>query len=152
MVEDFGRYLRKIREDRGYTVNQLAMYSEVSSSLISRIENGKRGVPKPETLSKLAKALDITYLSLLKKAGYMDEYEEELMTPLDADKDIAEINEKYKGTVKETPSSYLFEKEPEIPIEELVNHTLTYKGHVLTEEQKQHLAKLLQAAADMLEK
>jgi transcriptional regulator with XRE-family HTH domain len=39
----------------------------------------------------------------------------------------------------------------EIPIEELVNHRLTYKGHVLTEEQKQHLQKLLQAAADMLD-
>lgn len=53
---------------------------------------------------------------------------------------------------RETPSVYAVKKELDIPIEELTNHNLTYKGHVLTEEQKQHLAKLLQAAADMLEK
>ena len=53
------------------TVNQLAMYSGVSSAGISRIENGKRGVPKPATIRKLADALKVPYEELMASAGYI---------------------------------------------------------------------------------
>lgn len=149
--ESFGDYFRRLRRSKGYrTQKDLASKAGVSQTTLSRIEDGTQS-PQPETLNKLAKTLGVSYLSLLKKAGYVDEYEKELMTPLDAEKDIAEINEN-SYLAKETPSSFTTEKESEIPIEELVSHQLTYKGHVLTEEQKKHLVKLLQAAADMLEK
>ncbi|MBL3614999.1 helix-turn-helix domain-containing protein, partial [Bacillus sp. RHFS18] len=46
-MESFGKQLRTLREKRHLTVNQLATYSGVSAAGISRIENGKRGVPKP---------------------------------------------------------------------------------------------------------
>ncbi|AFH60579.1 helix-turn-helix domain-containing protein [Paenibacillus caseinilyticus] len=69
----FGEELRKIRETKGLTLNQLAMYSGVSSALISRIENGTRGVPKPETIEKLANGLKIPYENLMSIAGYIEE-------------------------------------------------------------------------------
>lgn len=68
---NFGEFLREAREKRGLTVNQLAIYAEVSSGLISKLENGKRGTPKPETIEKLAKGLKMEYEELMSKAGYV---------------------------------------------------------------------------------
>lgn len=67
----FGDELKKIRESRGMTVNQLAMYSGVSSASISRYETGDRGIPKPPTLEKLSKGLKIDYNELMKIAGHL---------------------------------------------------------------------------------
>ncbi|GMG80100.1 transcriptional repressor RghR [Bacillus safensis] len=54
-------------------MNQLAMYSEVSAAGISRIENGKRGIPKPPTIKKLAGALKVPYEDMMQAAGYIEE-------------------------------------------------------------------------------
>lgn len=75
-MESFGEQLRALREERKLTVNQLATYSGVSAVSISRIENGKRGVPKPATIKKLAEALKIPYEGLMYKAGYIEEVHE----------------------------------------------------------------------------
>ncbi len=75
-MESFGEQLRALREERKLTVNQLATYSGVSAAGISRIENGKRGVPKPATIKKLAEALKIPYEGLMYKAGYIEEVHE----------------------------------------------------------------------------
>lgn len=69
---EFGKYLSNLRKNRSLTVNQLAVYSGVSAALISRVENGKRGIPKPETLSKLAEVLNVPTAQLLSAAGYFD--------------------------------------------------------------------------------
>lgn len=65
-----------MREKRHLTVNQLATYSGVSAAGISRIENGKRGVPKPATIKKLADALKIPYEELMQTAGYIETVQE----------------------------------------------------------------------------
>lgn len=70
-VTTFGEQLKKLREQRKLSVNQLAMYAGVSAAAISRIENGHRGVPKPTTIKKLADALKIPYEQLMDIAGYM---------------------------------------------------------------------------------
>lgn len=70
MNQDFGRYLRALREEKKLSINQLAMYSKVSAALISRIENGQRSAPKPETLFKLSEALRVPYHELMDHAGY----------------------------------------------------------------------------------
>ncbi|BDC56358.1 hypothetical protein TM2_30270 [Bacillus altitudinis] len=49
------------------------MYSEVSAAGISRIENGKRGIPKPPTIKKLAGALKVPYEDMMQAAGYIEE-------------------------------------------------------------------------------
>ncbi|HAF97092.1 helix-turn-helix domain-containing protein [Paenibacillus sp. FSL K6-1566] len=72
MDHRFGAYLKQIREDKGLSINQLAQAADISGSQISRIENGLRGIPKPQTLRKIADALEIPYEELMSKAGYLD--------------------------------------------------------------------------------
>lgn len=64
-MNTFGKQLRELRRARKLTVNQLAVYSGVSSATISRIENGHRGIPKPATIRKLADTLKIPYEELM---------------------------------------------------------------------------------------
>ncbi|BBU40725.1 hypothetical protein APP_30170 [Aeribacillus pallidus] len=71
--KQFGSFIRALRKKKGFTVNQLALYSGVSSAQISRIENGLRGVPKPETIKKLSEALGHPYKDLMQAAGYIDD-------------------------------------------------------------------------------
>lgn len=72
MSETFSQFLRKEREKRGYSIRQLAMYSGISAPQISRIENSLRGVPKPETIKKLAEGLKMPYEKLMEAAGYLE--------------------------------------------------------------------------------
>lgn len=58
MVE-FGEYIRDARLRRGLTIEELSDKARVSASLISMIENGKRGIPKPTTLRHLAEVLGL---------------------------------------------------------------------------------------------
>ncbi len=71
----FAEYLKQLRETKNWTVNQLALRSGVSPAQISRIENGKRGVPRPETIKKLSEGLGESYEEMMKVAGYFDEEE-----------------------------------------------------------------------------
>ncbi|MHC8969140.1 helix-turn-helix domain-containing protein [Priestia aryabhattai] len=71
-MSDFGSYIKKIRESKNLTLNQVALYSEISAAQLSRIENGKRGVPKAPTIKKLSEALKEDYESLMRVAGYME--------------------------------------------------------------------------------
>lgn len=72
MEQSFGSYLKQLREERGWSMNQLAKAAEISGSQISRIENGLRGVPKPQTIRKIADALEGSYEELMKQAGYLE--------------------------------------------------------------------------------
>lgn len=68
-MAEFGRYLKAVREKKGFGVNQLAMLVGVSPSLISRVENGKRGAPKGGTVNELAKALKVSQIEMFFMAG-----------------------------------------------------------------------------------
>lgn len=61
---DFGTHLRQLREDKGFSQEQLANYADVSLSQISRIE---RGVINPTlcTLVTIADALGILPTELI---------------------------------------------------------------------------------------
>lgn len=67
----FGTYLKQIREQKSWSINQLADIAGISTSQISRIENGKRGVPKPQTIEKLSQALHVPYAEMMDHAGYL---------------------------------------------------------------------------------
>lgn len=69
----FGSYLKEMRENKGWSINQLAQAADISGSQISRIENGLRGIPKPQTLRKMAEALEVPYEELMNKAGYLQQ-------------------------------------------------------------------------------
>lgn len=86
-MQIFGDYLKELRESKGMTVNQLAVYSGVSAAAISRIENGKRGVPKPETIKKLSEALKEPYPEMMKVAGHLKDITETDPSPPDKQPD-----------------------------------------------------------------
>ncbi|WP_046225578.1 helix-turn-helix domain-containing protein [Paenibacillus dauci] len=76
----FGSYLKQIREQKNWSINQLADLAGISTSQISRIENGKRGVPKPQTIEKITRALNVPYAEMMDRAGYLRP-EENQQTP-----------------------------------------------------------------------
>lgn len=72
-MNTFGEYLRNLREKKGFSLNQLALKSDVSNAHISRIERGIRPAPSPEIIEKLAKALNADYQEMMHAAGYLED-------------------------------------------------------------------------------
>lgn len=70
-LKEFGNYLKQLRTERGLTIRQLTEKSGVSNAYLSQLENGKRGIPKPEILVKLHEPLGVGYDELMEKAGYI---------------------------------------------------------------------------------
>lgn len=75
-MNTFGDELKRIRKENKISIRKLGELSGISHAYISQIENGKRGKPKPDLIKKLAKALDVRYVDLLIKAGYLPEMDE----------------------------------------------------------------------------
>lgn len=71
-AEKFGKTLRKLRNEKGMTASELAERIGYTQPYISMLENGRKGIPKPETLQKLAKGLEIDYYLLMFIAGHID--------------------------------------------------------------------------------
>lgn len=69
-LDRFNLYMKDARTEIGIGVNELARRSGVSASLISRIETGKRGIPKFETLISLARHLGVQNIEMLLMAGH----------------------------------------------------------------------------------
>ncbi len=69
MPKTFGELLRELRNARGWSGEYLADEAGVTQGLISKYETLGRK-PKPETIHKLAKALDVDPAPLLFAAGY----------------------------------------------------------------------------------
>jgi len=63
-----GSALRDLREARTMTARQLAANSDVSTAMISRIENGQVS-PSISTLNALAKALEVPLVSLFRETA-----------------------------------------------------------------------------------
>ena len=97
--KQFGSLIRFLRKKKGFTVNQLALYSGVSSAQISRIENGLRGVPKPETIKKLSEALGHPYEDLMQVAGYIDDNTKTDLPAL-TEKDERDIQKELEKIIK----------------------------------------------------
>ena len=53
-----GSRIRKLREERGYSREQLAEYAEISSDFLYHIETGRKSM-KVQNLARLAAALDV---------------------------------------------------------------------------------------------
>lgn len=65
-----GKYIKKLRKERGLSMRALETYSGVSHGYISHIERGLRH-PSSKTLQKLAKPLRVEPEELLIQAGYI---------------------------------------------------------------------------------
>lgn len=62
----FGDVIREFRKERGYSQEELADRAELHRTYIGMIERGEKNVTL-ESISKLAKALNVTIPQLLKK-------------------------------------------------------------------------------------
>jgi repressor LexA len=70
-VREFGIYLAKLRERRGYkSQRQLALDAGISPATLSRIEAGIQK-PQPDTLRLISPYLHVSYEELMEKAGYL---------------------------------------------------------------------------------
>ena len=61
----FGKSLRKIRDEKEMTAVELASKIGYTQPYISMLENGRKGIPKPDTLRKIAKGLGVPFVQLL---------------------------------------------------------------------------------------
>ena len=71
MSEQLGLELRRIREERGLTLEELAKKSRISETTIRAVERGTREA-RGDTVAKLAKPLGLTFeevWSLQKRRG-----------------------------------------------------------------------------------
>lgn len=109
-MTEFGAYIKKIRDSKGMTLNQVALYAEISAAQLSRIETGKRGTPKPQTIEKIAQALKVDYTELMKVAGYVNDDLDNIENTK-AEKDIAKRLEVFKKDL-ESSDGLAFNGEP----------------------------------------
>lgn len=75
-ADEFGNYIKGLRKSKNMTIRQVELYSGVSHSYISQLENGKKGIPSPPVLKKISKAMKVSYDLLMEKAGYIEQDEE----------------------------------------------------------------------------
>jgi len=58
--------LRKLRAQKGYFLEKVARLADLSLNTVVKIENGINKNPTIETITKLAKALDVAINDLIK--------------------------------------------------------------------------------------
>jgi XRE family transcriptional regulator of biofilm formation len=64
-MTNIGPRIVALRTEKGLSLSELARVSEISKSLLHRIENNDTSNPELETLRKIAKALDVTVGDLI---------------------------------------------------------------------------------------
>jgi transcriptional regulator with XRE-family HTH domain len=72
-MEEFGKYLRRLREAQGFSLREAEEKAHVSASYLVQIETGKRGPPGPDILKRLAPVYDVPVRDLLRAAGHLIE-------------------------------------------------------------------------------
>lgn len=66
-----GVYLKRLREKGKLSLRDVERLSEISSGHLSMIEQEKVREPSPRILHSLAKLYNVSYVSLMKRAGYL---------------------------------------------------------------------------------
>lgn len=64
----FGEYVKKLRSEKKWTLQELSKRCNVNIALLSDYENGRRPPPGPQTIYKLAKVFNVPYVELHKLA------------------------------------------------------------------------------------
>jgi transcriptional regulator with XRE-family HTH domain len=66
MSNNISDNLRKLRDKRGYSLEKVARLADLSLNTIVKVENGVNQNPTIETLTKIAKALEVGVDELIK--------------------------------------------------------------------------------------
>ncbi len=140
MENKFGKYLSQKLKERGLSQSQLSYYSGISDAHISRLSKEERGLPKIETLRKIASALKMSLQEMLKELGYIMPETEKLpenlqtflksdMKPEDITADEVEIlaSHSYYEGAETTPEGYKkilgdLRNRPEVKIVKMLNN------------------------------
>jgi transcriptional regulator with XRE-family HTH domain len=69
-IEQFSQVLRQLREERGWSQEQLAERADLNRSYVGEVERGK-AVPSIITVAKLAGALEIQLSSLIARCEHV---------------------------------------------------------------------------------
>ena len=72
-MEEFGNYLRRLRQEQRLSLREVEGMAGVSNSYLALVEQGKRKPPGAEILKKLAPIYDVPVRDLLKAAGYLED-------------------------------------------------------------------------------
>jgi HTH-type transcriptional regulator, competence development regulator len=75
-LQSLGEYLRNVRDSQRLTLRDVQEASDVSNAYLSQLENGKITKPSPHILHKLATVYNVSYETLMEKAGYISRSEE----------------------------------------------------------------------------
>lgn len=98
----FGKNIRKIREEKGYGINELSRISGVNASYISALERDEKKNPSVEILTKLANSLEVNINEIMKVDSATHRDLEKW------DKNCTQIKEEasmYKTGIFETPEA-----------------------------------------------
>jgi len=57
--KNIGQNIKKLRTDKGYSLERVARLADLSLNTVMRIESGINKNPTIETLTKIAKALEV---------------------------------------------------------------------------------------------
>lgn len=71
LMPELGRYLRTLRESRGWTLRELEAATTLSNPYLSQLENGRIKRPSPKVIHRLAEAFGVAYEELMQRAGYL---------------------------------------------------------------------------------
>ena len=73
MLAELGVNLRRVRAERGRSLESVAGEAGISATYLHKLERGNVASPSPRVLARVATALDVDYLRLMELAGYLDE-------------------------------------------------------------------------------
>jgi len=77
-MNDFGAYLRRLRQEQKLTLREVEEMAGVSNSYLTLIERGLRKPPGADVLKKLAPVYNVPVRDLLRAAGYLAEENREI--------------------------------------------------------------------------
>jgi repressor LexA len=122
-AKEFGAFLKTLRKQRKLTIRQLDLYSGVSHSYLSQLENGRRGIPSPEILKKISHGLNYSYIELMKRAGHIGQHDDEIT---ELEKEVYEYEQIKKVQQNKMSKNELVElvnkiKEKKQPYESIAN-------------------------------
>jgi len=132
----FGEHLKSIRLEAKLSLRKLSENTGLSRGYISKVENGKSGIPGPDIIRKLSSGLGVYYSNLMIAAGHVSEEEwssafiqEDFRTDDDVVYERAKLNR----------------ESPRVDLQELLENknSLTYNGWELNEVDRQQAIDML---------
>ncbi len=152
-VQEYAAWLKRLREEKGFTLAALSELTGYSAPYLSQIETGKKKkYPLPGVIEQLSKVFAVQYSDMLRLAGYDDLAQgirmrevEEIFGSQDFATDtinilnmrIADLQDKLKWLERLTDLTALLENK--------IPPLVTYNGHTLTPEERQLASRVLAA-------